>query len=52
MRKKMRSKPDKAVFKNTAISTKKININPNIPRGGIRLWFIMFIVVKMTPLVF
>lgn len=36
-RKKMRKKKDTATFRRTAISTKKININPSIPRGGIRL---------------
>lgn len=28
---------DHAMFRRTAISAKKININPGIPRGGIRL---------------
>ncbi len=28
---------DQKIFRRTAISTKKININPSIPRGGIRL---------------
>lgn len=28
---------DRQVFKHTAVGTKKININPTIPRGGIRL---------------
>lgn len=28
---------DKKIFRRTAVSTKKININPSIPRGGIRL---------------
>lgn len=28
---------DKKVFRNTAISTKKINLNPSVYRGGIRL---------------
>lgn len=37
MRKKMRPKKDKKVFKNTAITPKKINLNPTIMRGGIRL---------------
>nr|CAI9750469.1 hypothetical protein LBNOUPBR_LBNOUPBR_CDS_0005 [Gokushovirinae sp.] len=36
-RKKMRKKKDSSTFRRTAISTKKININPTIPRGGIRL---------------
>lgn len=37
MRIKMRPKKDKKVFRNTATKSKKININPRIPRGGIRL---------------
>lgn len=28
---------DKKVFKHTAVKSKKININPKIARGGIRL---------------
>lgn len=28
---------DKRIFRNTAITTKKINLNPTIYRGGIRL---------------
>lgn len=36
-REKMSVDKDKKVFRNTAISTKKININPTIYRGGIRL---------------
>nr|DAV98536.1 MAG TPA: hypothetical protein [Microviridae sp.] len=36
-RKKMRPRKDKAVFKRTAAKSKKININPTIFRGGIRL---------------
>ncbi len=36
MRKKM-SGSDRQVFRNTAIKSKKININPTIYRGGIRL---------------
>jgi hypothetical protein len=34
---KMRKKKDSSTFRRTAISTKKININPTVPRGGIRL---------------
>lgn len=37
MRKKMRRSKDAKVFRNTAITTKKINISPTIYRGGIRL---------------
>ena len=37
-RKKMTNKKvDKKVFRNTAIRTREVNINPNIMRGGIRL---------------
>lgn len=28
---------DKSMFRRTAVSSKKINISPSIPRGGIRL---------------
>lgn len=37
MRKRMKQRKDSRVFRNTAISTKKINIAPTIYRGGIRL---------------
>lgn len=37
MRIKMKPFKDKKVFRNTATKSKKININPRIPRGGIRL---------------
>lgn len=37
MRKRMQQSKDSRVFRNTAISTKKINISPTIYRGGIRL---------------
>lgn len=37
MRKSMSKKKDKRVFRNTAVSAKKINIAPRIYRGGIRL---------------
>lgn len=37
MRKEMNANKDRRVFRNTAVSSKKININPTIPRGGIRL---------------
>lgn len=37
MRSKTRHGPDKNVFRRTAVSSKKININPTIYRGGIRL---------------
>lgn len=33
----MNNEKDKQIFRNTAVKTKKININPFIPRGGIRL---------------
>lgn len=32
-----RRKSDKRIFKNTASKTKKINIEPKVSRGGIRL---------------
>ena len=37
MAKKMRHSVDKKVFSRTAVTTKKININPTSYRGGIRL---------------
>ena len=37
MRKSMRPKKDKKVFRCTASKSKKINVNPTIFRGGIRL---------------
>lgn len=37
MRKMMKSGKDSKVFRNTAVKSKKININPTIYRGGIRL---------------
>lgn len=37
MRKRMKMKKDKKIFRNTADKTKKININPRPMRGGIRL---------------
>lgn len=37
MRKKMVKRVDSKVFKRTAAKSKKININPKIMRGGIRL---------------
>jgi hypothetical protein len=37
MRKKMPKKMDNKVFRRTAAKSKKININPTIFRGGIRL---------------
>ncbi len=37
MRKKMPKKKDNKVFRRTASKSKKININPTIFRGGIRL---------------
>lgn len=36
-RSKVRGSKDKKVFKRTAVTTKKINIDPKIYRGGIRL---------------
>lgn len=37
MRKEMPSHIDQKVFRNTAVRSKRININPTIFRGGIRL---------------
>lgn len=37
MRKKMKPSKDKKVFTRTAAKSKKINIDPKIFRGGIRL---------------
>lgn len=37
MRESMSRGPDAQVFRRTAVSTKKINIDPVIYRGGIRL---------------
>lgn len=37
MRKKMDRGKDRRVFRQTAIKSKKINVNPTIYRGGIRL---------------
>lgn len=37
MRKRMSSGLDKKIFRHTAIKSKKINVNPTIYRGGIRL---------------
>lgn len=37
MRKRMQRGMDRDVFKRTAVKSKKININPKIMRGGIRL---------------
>lgn len=37
MRKRMPQRRDKKVFRHTAVKSKKININPTIYRGGIRL---------------
>lgn len=36
-RKKTSKKKDKRIFRNTAITSKKINLAPTIMRGGIRL---------------
>lgn len=37
MRKEMPSGVDQKIFRNTAVRSKKINVNPTIFRGGIRL---------------
>lgn len=36
-RRKVRPRTDKKVFTRTAVKSKKINIDPTIYRGGIRL---------------
>lgn len=36
-RRRMSRNVDKHVFSNTAVSTKKMNLNPTTFRGGIRL---------------
>lgn len=36
-RSKTNKRKDNRIFKNTAMSTKKINIRPHISRGGIQL---------------
>ena len=36
-RTKMNRAPDKAIFRRTAVKSKKINLSPTIYRGGIRL---------------
>lgn len=37
MRRRMKLKKDKKIFRNTADKSKKVNINPRPMRGGIRL---------------
>lgn len=37
MRRSVNTGKDKKIFRRTAIKSKKININPTIYRGGIRL---------------
>lgn len=37
MRRKMPKRKDNKIFRRTAAKSKKININPKIFRGGIRL---------------
>ena len=36
-RKRMNPKKDRKVFSHTAVVGKKINVNPRVGRGGIRL---------------
>lgn len=36
-RKGTNKKKDNRIFRNTAMTTKKINLRPNISRGGIQL---------------
>lgn len=37
MRKRMKRGRDRKAFRRTAVNTKKINIDPKVYRGGIRL---------------
>lgn len=37
MRKKVKAKKDKKIFRKTAIKSKKMNVVPPVFRGGIRL---------------
>lgn len=37
MRRPMKEKKDKKVFRNTAVGSKKINLGVHLYRGGIRL---------------
>lgn len=37
MRRKVNKALDRKIFRHTAVSSRKININPVIMRGGIRL---------------
>lgn len=37
MSKRMRRRPDRKVFRRTAAKARKINVDPKIYRGGIRL---------------
>lgn len=37
MRRIMKPSRDRKIFRRTAVKSKKININPSIYRGGIRL---------------
>lgn len=37
MRKSTNAHKDKAIFRDSAVTSKKINLNPTIYRGGIRL---------------
>ncbi len=37
MRRATSKSKDKRIFRNTAVSSKKINVSPTIYRGGIRL---------------
>lgn len=37
MARKVRKKVDRKIFRHTAAKSKKINLNPTVYRGGIRL---------------
>lgn len=38
MRSSVNKKVDREIYSRTARKTKKVNVSPNISRGGIRLW--------------
>ena len=45
-REKTNKSTDAKIFKRTAVKTKKINVSPKISRGGIRLWYSIYIALK------
>ena len=38
MARRMKRSQDRQVFRHTAVNSKRINVNPKIYRGGIRMW--------------